>query len=194
MIRLFVALNIPLEIKEEIIRIRNSAVNNPFDYKWEPPEKLHLTLKFIGEVDENLIKEIESEISFINEYKAFSCGFSRFGFFYNRGEPKILWLGLNINTEIFDLVKRLNEELVKVGIPEENRKFKPHLTLMRVKKKLDKNFINSFVQWTPYGENSKLADTEFYADSVSLIKSELNSTGSRYTEIKNYKLQPMGGK
>jgi 2'-5' RNA ligase len=186
MIRLFVALNIPQDTKEEIIRLRNGVINNPLDYKWEPPAKLHLTLKFIGEVEENLVEKIKSEISFIYEYKVFNCSFSKFGFFYMRKVPRILWLGLNINKEIFDLDKRLNQELVKFHIPEEKKKFKPHLTLMRVKKKLDKNFINSF-------ENCKLPDTEFYGDSVSLIKSELSSGGSTYTEIKKYKLQLMGG-
>lgn len=194
MIRLFIALNIPQKIKEEIIQLRNSLINNPFDYKWEPPGKLHLTLKFIGEVDESLLEKIQAEISFIYEYKAFNCTFDRFGFFYSGNEPRILWLGLNINEKIFELVEMLNEKLVKFGIEKEKKKFKPHFTLMRVRKKLDKNFINSFVRWTPYGENCKLPDTEFFADSISLIKSELYSSGSRYTEIKNYKLQLMGGK
>jgi RNA 2',3'-cyclic 3'-phosphodiesterase len=187
MIRLFVALNIPQKIKEEIIQLRNSIIINPLDYKWEAPDKLHLTLKFIGEVEDNLVEKIQNEISFINEYKAFNCTFSKFGFFYSGKEPKILWLGLYINEEIFNLVIRLNEELVKFGMEKEKKKFKPHLTLIRVRKKLDKNFINSC-------ENCKLPDTEFLADSISLIKSELQSSGSRYTEIKNYKLQSMGGK
>ncbi len=187
MIRLFVALNIPQKIKEEIIQLRNSIINNPLDYKWEAPDKLHLTLKFIGEVEDNLVEKIQNEISFINEYKAFNCTFSKFGFFYSGKEPKILWLGLNINEEIFNFVERLNEELIKFGIEKEKKKFKPHLTLMRVRKKLDKNFINSY-------ENCKLPDTEFLADSISFIKSELLSSGSKYTEIKKYKLQSMGGK
>lgn len=184
MIRLFVALNIPDEIKEKIISYRNNTISNPFDYRWEKEEKLHLTLKFIGEVEDSLFKNIVDEISFVSEYKAFNCGLSKFGFFYSGKIPKILWLGLRINEEIFDLVRRLNEKLIKFGIPEEKRKFKPHLTIMRVKKKLDRNFINSF-------ENCKLPETEFTTDSVSLIKSELLSDGSKYTEIKNFKL--MGG-
>ncbi len=134
-----------------------------------------------------LIEKIQEEISFINEYKAFNCSLSKFGFFYSGREPKILWLGLNINEEIFSLVERLNQELIKFGIEKERKKLKPHLTLMRVRKKMDKNFINSF-------ENCKLPDTKFLADSISLIKSELLSSGSRYTEIKKYKLQSMGGK
>lgn len=187
MIRLFVALNIPQNIKEEIIRLRNRIITNPLDYKWEGPDKLHLTLKFIGEVDENLVEKTQEEISFINEYKAFNCSLSKFGFFYSGKEPKILWLGLNIDEKIFGLVERLNEELVKFGIERERKKFKPHLTLMRVRKKLDKNFINNF-------ESCKLPVTKFLADSISLVKSELLSSGSKYTEIKKYKLQTMGGK
>jgi 2'-5' RNA ligase len=140
MIRLFVALNIPQKVKEEIIRLRNSIINNPLDYKWEAINKLHLTLKFIGEVDESLVEKIQNEIFFINEYKAFKCAFSKFGFFYSGREPRILWLGLNINDEIFGLVERLNEELVKFGIEKEKKRFKLHLTLMRVRKKIYKQF------------------------------------------------------
>jgi len=187
MIRLFIALNIPQNIKEEIIQVRNSIISNPLDYKWEAQDKFHLTLKFIGEVEESLVEKIQTEISFIYEYKSFNCTLTKFGFFYSGKEPKILWLGLNISEEIFDLVERLSEELVKFGIEKEKKKFRPHLTLMRVRKKMDKNFINTF-------ENCKLPDTEFLADSISLIKSELHSSGSTYTEIKNYKLQSMGGK
>ena len=184
MIRLFVALIIPEEIKEKIVNLRNNVIPNPFDYHWEKVEKLHLTLKFIGEVEDHLVENIADEISFISEFKAFNCTLSNFGFFYSGKIPKILWLGLRINEEIFDLTRRLNEKLIKFDIPKEKRKFVPHLTIMRVKKKLNTNFINSF-------ENCKLPETEFKTDSVSLIKSELHPDGSKYTKIKNYRL--MGG-
>jgi 2'-5' RNA ligase len=192
MIRLFIALNIPEEIKEKIIYLRNSVIQNPFDNKWEPEKKLHLTLKFIGEVGDNLVDPIKDEISFISDYSSFTCAFTKFGFFYSGGKPSILWLGLKINSEIFNLVSDLNNKLIKLGIEPEKRNFKPHLTLMRIRKKIDKNFIYEF-------ENSKLPEAEFTADSVSLIKSELQSYlpdgkagGSKYTKIKNYYL--MGGK
>lgn len=184
MIRLFVALNISDEIKGEIISLRNKVIPNPSDYKWEKKEKLHLTLKFIGNVEEKLVDKIQNEMSFLPEYKPFNCSFSKFGFFYSGKIPKILWLGLRINDEIFGLVKRLNDKLVLYNIPGEKREFKPHLTILRVKKKLNKNFINSF-------ENCKLPETKFITDSVSLVKSELLQGGSKYSEIKNFKL--MGG-
>lgn len=182
--RLFIALNIPDEIKEKILVIRNSVIPNSADYKWEAPEKMHLTIKFIGEVEDKLVEQIKNEILFISDYKSFICSFTKFGFFFSRGKPVILWLGLKIYEEIFNLVEELNNRLLKFDIEAEKRNFKPHLTLMRIKKKTDKNFIYSF-------ENCKLPETEFKADSVSLIKSELHLYGSRYTEIKNYSL--MGG-
>jgi 2'-5' RNA ligase len=185
MTRLFVALNIPEELKEKIIVLRNSVIPNPFYYKWETPDKIHLTLKFIGEIEDNLVKEIEAGLVFISGYKPFNCILNKFGFFFSRGKPVILWLGFIINEEIFDLVRELNERLVQFGIEQEKRKFKPHLTLMRIKKNLDKNFIYSF-------ENCKLPEIKFTADSVSLIKSELHPDKSKYTKIKNYNL--MGGK
>lgn len=187
MIRLFIALNFPENIIIQIIGLRNEVIPNPFDYKWEPAEKLHLTLKFIGEVEDTLAEKIADEISFISGYEEFKCSFTRFGFFYAGREPRILWLGLKINGEILNLVDKLNVNLEKFGIQREKKKFKPHLTLMRVKKKLDKNFINSF-------ENCKLPQKEFTADSVTLFKSELHPNGSIYKELKKINLKSMGGK
>ena len=183
--RLFIALNIPGEIKEKIITLRNSVIPNSMDNKWESPEKLHLTLKFMGEVEDNLCDEIIKEISFISGFKPFNCSFTKFGFFFSRGMPVILWLGFRINPEIFNLVNKLNDKLVIFGIEPDKRKFKPHLTLMRIKKKINKDFIYNF-------ENCNLPETEFISDSVSLIKSELYPDSSSYTNIKTYNL--MGGK
>ncbi|HSP87766.1 MAG TPA: RNA 2',3'-cyclic phosphodiesterase [Ignavibacteriaceae bacterium] len=182
--RLFIGLNIPKDIIDKIIFIRNSVIPNPLDYKWEAPEKLHLTIKFIGDVEQNLVEEIKNEISFISGYKAFNCSLTKFGFFYSDKIPKILWMGLKIDEEIFHLVNVLDKKLTKFNIPTEKRKFKPHLTIMRVKKKLNESFINSF-------ENCKLPETDFIADSVSLIKSELHTDSSIYTKINNYTL--LGG-
>jgi|SRR5690606_5741056 len=191
MIRLFIALDIPDEIKEEIIVIRNSVISNPLDYKWEAKGKLHITLKFIGEVKDDLLEPIKNEIEFISNYKPVISSFTKFGFFFSRGRPVILWLGFKLSGEIFHLEKELNNKLLKFGIEKEKRDFKPHLTLMRIRKKVSKDFISSF-------ENCKLPGTEFKIDSVSLIKSELNpklpdgrAGSSIYTTIKKYNL--MGG-
>jgi RNA 2',3'-cyclic 3'-phosphodiesterase len=141
--RLFIALNLPDDIKEEIINLRSSVITFYDEFKWEPREKYHLTLKFIGSVRDHMVENIIAKLSFIEDYKSLKCSFTKFGFFYNNDVPKILWFGINIDRNIFSLIDKLNKELTIFSIKPENRKFRPHLTLMRVKKELSEDFINS---------------------------------------------------
>ncbi len=184
MIRLFVALKFPEEIVNKIIEYRNEASENNQNMKWEKKEKLHLTLKFIGNVKEELVDEISDSLSFINDYNSIELNLTNFGFFFRDSHPKILWLGLSNNNELIRLVEKIETKLETFGIKKEKRRFKPHLTLLRVKNKIDKNFINSF-------ENFNLPYLKFYSNEITLFKSELLSDTSRYTEIINYKLKDL---
>lgn len=182
MIRLFVALEIPLEIRQKITEIRKKIAPSKVDFKWENEEKLHLTLKFIGEVREELLEQIKNELNFIEGFQSFSCHLTKFGFFKKNGKPKILWVGLDLDNKVIDLVNQLNEKLKIFGIPEENRDFKAHLTLLRIKYNFDENLMNSFY-------NFQIPEIKFTANNVVLYKSELLKSGSVYKEIINYKLK-----
>jgi len=182
MIRLFVALKIPDPVIQEIIKLRNKAFPGYHNYKWEPEDKIHLTLKFIGEREEKLVEPVISELEFIRDYRKFNCSLTRFGFFFKNKEPKILWVGLSIDDMVFNLVKELNTKLEKFGILMEKKEFKAHLTLMRIKKFVDKNFIKSY-------EDFIIPGIQFTADEIILFKSELTSAGSKYTELKKFILK-----
>ncbi|GEM_PF-393173 len=190
MIRLFIALNIPAEIKNEIIRRRDQIISSVLEnsenkiftpLKWEPEEKLHLTLKFIGEVKEELLDKIIGSIGFIQNYKPIHCAFSGFGLFFRNNEPKILWAGFNVNKKLFELVNQLNKNFIKFSIQPEHRKFKAHITLLRIKNGLDKDLINGF-------EKFKMNEIPFFADEVTLFKSDLLQSGSVYTPLRTFKL------
>ena len=144
MIRLFVALKIPENIKEQLFNICHELVSDASLYKWETKDKIHLTLKFIGEVDENLVLPISTELDFVKNYRSFNFQISRFGFFFRDNRPKILWAGMQTDESIFKLVEELNKRMEIFNIEPERRKFKSHLTLLRIKSKLDENFINNF--------------------------------------------------
>lgn len=182
MIRLFIALNIPDVIKSELIELRNSVMGS--NYKWETKDKLHLTLKFIGDVSDDLLNPIISEISFIQNYSAFNCAVTNFGFFFRDKKPSILWAGLKIDESILDLVTKIESALEKFSIKRENRSFHPHLTLLRIKNDPGNNFVNSFKNFT-------FEPLLFTANSISLFKSELLPQGSKYFEIRNYKLKQL---
>ena len=182
MIRLFVALKIPDEIKEKIFSYGFDAAENPSGYKWEAKEKIHLTLKFIGDVKDDLLQGIIDEIDFIGDYSVFDCTISKFGFFFRDSEAKILWCNLETDDSIISLVDELNDRLKKYGIEVEKRKFKGHVTLLRIKNRVSENFIKRIKEY-------KFNPIEFKANEISLIQSVLKPTGSEYKVLKIYELK-----
>jgi 2'-5' RNA ligase len=182
MIRLFVALLIPDEVKSIVFDHCNSAVENSFDYKWEEKDKIHLTLKFIGEVEEELLPQIMNELEFVKNFSSFNCSISKFGFFYRFNEAKILWCNLDTDDSIISLVDELNLRLKKFNIEPETRKFKGHLTLLRIKRKVSDDFIRSFKEY-------KFSPVKLTANEIALVQSVLRPSGSEYKVLKIYELK-----
>ena len=84
--RLFISLNLPDKVVEKIISLRDT-VKADENVKWEPREKLHLTIKFIGDVSNETVDKISNELLFINNYSSIKCSFNKFGFFYLDDTP-----------------------------------------------------------------------------------------------------------
>ena len=181
--RLFISLNLPDSVIEQIIGLRDKICIEK-NIRWEPKEKLHLTIKFIGDVSDEMMKKISNELLFVNNYKSVKCSFSKFGFFYRDDKPLILWAGLTVDETLFELITEVNTRLEKLSIPIEQRKFNPHITLLRIKKDPGINFVNSFKNFT-------FEPILFTANSITLNKSILRSAGSEYIKIKNYKLKEL---
>lgn len=176
-IRTFLAIEIPSEIIEQIIIKRNQLL---FDDRvnWERKEKLHITLKFFGEIEEKLlgnIKNILEEV--VVTFSPVIISFSNFGFFIRDGVPKILYLGISRNNELKKIFHILEARFEKIGIPKEQRNFNPHLTLLRIK---------TFEESLKNFENKICDNLSFECKSLSLMKSELNRSGSIYTRINKY--------
>lgn len=181
--RIFVALNIPDYAKEKLFSIIYQ-LHSDKSLKWETKEKIHLTLKFVGDIEDELIPQIKNDLMFLKEYKTQLLQIIGFGFFFSYKVPRILWAGLNYSEELKSIAERLEDYFIRYGVEKENRPFKPHLTLMRIKNNLGESFINKF-------KNSKFEPISFQSNSISLIKSELKPTGSVYTEIIKYKLRSL---
>jgi 2'-5' RNA ligase len=182
MIRLFVALKIPEVIREEIFNNCYTLAENPLHYRWEARDKVHLTLKFIGEVKEELLQQVTDELEFVKNYSAFDCTISRFGFFFRDNEARILWCNLETDESIVSLVDELNDRLKKYDIEVEKRKFKGHLTLLRIKDRVSEKFIKRFKEY-------KFDPIEFHANQIALIQSVLKPSGSEYKVLKIYELK-----
>lgn len=182
MIRLFVVLIIPDEIKDKVFNYCHDASENPSGYRWESKDKVHLTLKFIGEVKEELLPAIVEELEFVKNYSFFDCTISKFGFFFRENQAKILWCNLETDESIVSLVNELNKRLTKYDIEIEKRKFKGHLTLLRIKKPVSENFIKRFKEYS-------IDPLKFTANAIALIQSVLKPNGSEYKVLKIYELK-----
>lgn len=177
--RLFIALKLPDAVKAEIITFRDMLADEGNDRKWESPEKLHLTLKFLGDVEENKNQDIEKILENLTQkYSKIECELDRFGFFL----PRILWVGLKVEDHLFKLVNQLDFDLKKLDFEPETRNFKPHITILRIKENLNPDFVTRY-------KNFKMPSVKFFMNEVVLMKSELLRSGSKYTKLKNFYLK-----
>ena len=128
MYRLFIAIELPHEIKE---RLRMICCGLP-GAKWFDEDQMHLTLRFIGEVDGGVMQDILGELATVNA-ELFDVELKGIGFFPPRQAPQQLWVGVEPNERLTRLHSRIEAALRKAGVEKESRKFHPHVTLARLK-------------------------------------------------------------
>lgn len=183
MIRLFIALEIPEDILSTVLSARDKLLGTGQNIRWEPREKLHITLKFLGDTKESLIENISNELqTLIEKTKAFKLELNKFGVFRRGGEPRILWVSMKESKQLLYFVGEIEESFCKFDYPKEERKFNPHVTLLRFHGNEDYNKILNLLE-------VNLPSLSFFVNKVSLIKSELKQTGSVYTTLKSFQIK-----
>jgi 2'-5' RNA ligase len=181
--RIFIALKINSIIREEIFRRRNLVLDGSANnYKWESIEKIHATIKFIGDVDKLLFSEVIEKIKWLNDCEKIEAKLDKFGFFIKNKKPAILWCGFSPEKKIYSYVDQLNNSLYEIGIPKEEKPFKPHLTILRIKGNEDINLFNRFKEYD-------FEEMRFSITEAALYESKLSPSGSVYKEIKKYQFK-----
>lgn len=184
MIRAFFAISLPLEFKEEIARLQDILKKTRAEVKWVRPESVHLTLKFLGQVAEDIIDPLAEAASVkASQTQALTLTLNGTGVFPGPRRPRVAWLGLAGDVgRIIDLQRGLEESAEKFGFAREKRTFSPHLTLGRIRSsKGIKEFITELDRLDP-------KPLEFMASEVVLFRSELKPTGAIYTPLKKIPL------
>ena len=178
--RCFIALELPREAIDYIEEIQELIKKkNLFYGKFTEPENLHLTLKFLGEIDEKKIEEVKSRLKKI-KLGGFEASLGELGFFSEKF-IRILWMKIN-GKQIWDLQKEIDEKLKEAGFEPEER-FMSHLTIGRIKKVTDKKMFAEYIK------NVKTKKIKFNVEEFILKKSELKPEGPVYTDIEKYKLE-----
>ena len=177
MIRLFVALAIPGDLAMRLTSLRGQIP----DARWVPAETMHITLRFIGELNEGLAADIEDALTGV-EAPVFDATVRGVGRFDSRGRVRSLWAGVDRDREIKDLHARIETACRHAGLAPEGRKFHPHVTLARCRGgRLER--VASFL-----AEHGAFAAPSFAVDSFGLYSSALGRAGPVYTREVEYPL------
>ncbi len=185
-LRLFVAIETPHDLIPQIAAIRDRLRESHADAKWESDEKLHATLKFLGNTDEKLLPEIVSYLEGVSQrFTRLDVRYRGVGCFPNIRSPRVVWVGMeDLGGSLALLHDAIESGLVSFGFEKEDRAFHPHVTLGRVK---GDRRINSLLRMM---ESITFESQPVRIQDVALIKSELKPSGSVYTTLKTFPLRP----
>lgn len=192
--RVFVGLDIQDEIRERIARFIEEMRGLAPDVRWVKPDSLHVTLKFIGEQPDEVVKQIEANLRTVSGTHI-DLWFQGAGFFPSPRSARVLWIGIKAAEGLRKLAGEVENALVSVGISRESRAFSPHLTLARAgsgdpgRRKSDtanRRFqrLQQKLAESPIREFGTMTAREFF-----LYRSQLSSQGSRYTKIACFDLR-----
>lgn len=179
--RLFVALDIPEEtrsaIRELILRLEPVARGA----KWVRPEGIHITLKFIGSIEDDRLAAIKEHLSRVSHREAIPVAFRNFGFFPNEKRPRVFFIGIESGKPLADLASEIETRLAELKIPKEERAFTPHLTLARFKTNEGVAQISKTLASMAVRDFGAMNATQFH-----LYQSVLKSNGAIYTKLASY--------
>lgn len=176
--RCFIAITFPDTVIEEILRIQNSLKEEDiFSGKFTERENLHLTLKFLGEIDEIKIEKIKEKLKEV-KFNAFECSIGELGVF-SKKLVRIIWI--KIEGVIYDLQKEIDKSLKDIF--DEEIRFMGHITIARVSK------INDRKKFFEALNKIKVESLNFEVEEFRLMESEFRKDEPIYKEIEKYKLE-----
>lgn len=179
-VRTFIAIEMP-RLVTDIVRWSQQALQKGgIHLRWVRPENVHLTLRFLGDVPTDDIAGIRDALERLAEESSpFSLQVKGAGVFPGTTRPRVVWLGLGGQMhQLEELCRRLSSLLSEQGIPSEKRPFRGHLTIGRVKDRIDPERLR--VQLT---ELATVETRPFSADRICLFKSDLKPGGAVYTPL-----------
>jgi len=182
--RLFIAVGIPAEIIARLSEVQEKLKKFAPEAGWVKPDNVHLTLKFLGYVDERKLLEIMNELSRdMSAYKRPSIEMKGCGFFPNGRRPSVFWAGVT-SESLQELQGEVEKRMTLLGFEPEKREYHPHLTLARLK---DTNVKEPLVEAA-----AKYKDFEFgqyTPDHFSVYESILHPKGANYHIVRSFQFQ-----
>jgi 2'-5' RNA ligase len=179
--RVFLAIETPEDVRKRLADVQSKLSPVSSSARWVAPESIHITLKFLGEVAETRLNDIDEALSGLN-WMPIRVSVSGLGFFPGERSPRVFWAGLSAPS-LAELAREIEGRLERFGFDREERAFRPHITLARARdNRLDAALV---------AHAMRIEETEFGAFTVDrcfLIQSTLKPSGAVYTKIREYVL------
>ena len=175
----FIAIDLPEDIKDYLYNVEQDIGSGDAKIKWVAKKNLHLTLKFLGNVDDNLMGEIKDRIREIR-YNKFDLSLENFGWFPDVNNARVLWIDIKDKKKLIGLQQRVDSQLLDIF--KDEQKFSPHLTIGRVKMVKDKiSFMKKL-------GSVKIKEMSFNVNRFVLMSSKLTKDGPRYNVEEEFNL------
>lgn len=178
--RLFTTIALDKEVKEYLCELQKKIGRNLAKINYISKKNLHLTLKFLGEVDKDKLTEIKKALRKI-KYKKFKLKIDKIGVFSNEYSINVIWAGVENESKISELQTKVDEETINLS--KEGIKLGGHITLGRIKTIKNREIFLKRIK------EIKFEVLEFEVNEFKLIKSSLNKNGPDYEVIDIYSLE-----
>jgi len=181
MFRLFVAIGLPDLVKDQLMPMCGGLPGA----RWIEPGNMHLSIRFIGEVDGGVFADVREALADVKA-PVFFLSLKGTGFFPPKQHPKTLWAGIDKSEELTVLHNRVESALARTGLPREGRKFAPHIALAR----LNDSPIQRVANWL--SANALFRSDRFPVSTFGLYTSTLTNHGAEYQLEQEYSLNGDG--
>lgn len=187
--RTFIAIALPQEIKDSLGRLQNQLKTCGADVKWVEPNNIHLTLKFLGDIDDKKLDKIMRILEDTAKNKnPFQMRIFSIGAFPKMNFPRVIWVGVDKgDSETKQIAEALEEKIAKIGIPKEDRPFSSHITIGRTRSSLNRERLVEDLK--TLANNFGQENLEFAVTKITLFKSTLTPKGPIYEVLKETNLE-----
>jgi len=182
--RAFIAVGLSKDVRFKIEEVINYfKTKTPlYTLNWVSPEHLHLTIKFIGEIEEDKIEALQGVmLQSLEHQPSFEIEICGLGMYPNKNRPRVIWLGINGGEPLVTLHKIFDKKMVEFGIQRDDRPFSPHLTIARVRRNVDLSTVKSI--GTTLSEYNVESLGIVNIGQVNLYKSVLMPSGPIYSTL-----------
>ncbi|HVP21803.1 MAG TPA: RNA 2',3'-cyclic phosphodiesterase [Anaerolineaceae bacterium] len=182
MIRSFIAVELTTPIQSAMGRVIKQLSPATNVVRWVPPQNIHLTFKFLGDIELSGVAKLQDSIKKeCRQYLPFEIHIGTLGAFPNSRQPRVIWIGVQAPPDLAALQKGIDSALSTLGYPVEGRPFSPHLTLGRVSQHASREEVITLASLIARTTVGDLGASR--VEAVTLFRSDLRPTGSIYTAL-----------